>query len=347
MLKGHTDENYYNRGHSEEELERKAWEFVRKETKPSVDDEVLPGLTLYGMHRKPLPLVNKEITLDQKIFNQDLTCPICLNILKQTMTTMDCMHRFCGNCIITCLRTSNKECPTCRTKCQSKRNLRRDPAFDRLVASIYPNLEEMEKREDEMIEKIAQSFDAKSLAQQVDEGLKRQARALQEHGAEWKDDDDNNMDGGYEMDDDDNGNAFGKRTKYRKDKKKKTKKSKVDATGPVPVPYDRQKERAFVVLVRHPLEKNLKELDVAQLAVPKCITVAALIGLIEEYGSFPDKPVTKGGVVITRGKAGTHQMVSENSTIANLLRQGSNRVTLQYQTAELANAIVKNPINSF
>lgn len=33
---------------------------------------------------------------------------------------MDCMHRFCGECIVTCLRLSNKECPTCRTKCGSK-----------------------------------------------------------------------------------------------------------------------------------------------------------------------------------------------------------------------------------
>jgi hypothetical protein len=54
--------------------------------------------------------------LDLKSLNQDFTCPICLGILKETMTTMDCMHRFCSECIITCLRMSNKECPTCRVR---------------------------------------------------------------------------------------------------------------------------------------------------------------------------------------------------------------------------------------
>ena len=47
--------------------------------------------------------------------------------------------RFCAECIITALRSGNKECPTCRKKLVSKRSLRHDPNFDMLVAKIFPD----------------------------------------------------------------------------------------------------------------------------------------------------------------------------------------------------------------
>lgn len=61
-------------------------------------------------------------------------CPICLDMLKKTMTTKECLHRFCSDCIITALRSGNKECPTCRKKLVSKRSLRPDPNFDCLIS---------------------------------------------------------------------------------------------------------------------------------------------------------------------------------------------------------------------
>lgn len=63
-------------------------------------------------------------------------CPICLDMLKKTMTTKECLHRFCSDCIITALRSGNKECPTCRKKLVSKRSLRPDPNFDCLISVI-------------------------------------------------------------------------------------------------------------------------------------------------------------------------------------------------------------------
>lgn len=63
-----------------------------------------------------------------------LRCPICLDMLKKTMTTKECLHRFCSECIITALRSGNKECPTCRKKLVSKRSLRPDPNFDYLIS---------------------------------------------------------------------------------------------------------------------------------------------------------------------------------------------------------------------
>lgn len=64
-------------------------------------------------------------------------CPICLDILNQTMTTRECLHRFCSACINKALRSGNKECPTCRKKLTSRRCLRADPNFDQLIAKIY------------------------------------------------------------------------------------------------------------------------------------------------------------------------------------------------------------------
>lgn len=55
-------------------------------------------------------------------------------MLKKTMTTKECLHRFCSDCIITALRSGNKECPTCRKKLVSKRSLRPDPNFDCLIS---------------------------------------------------------------------------------------------------------------------------------------------------------------------------------------------------------------------
>lgn len=67
-------------------------------------------------------------------------CPICLDMLKKTMTTKECLHRFCSDCIITALRSGNKECPTCRKKLVSKRSLRPDPNFDCLISVRLYNL---------------------------------------------------------------------------------------------------------------------------------------------------------------------------------------------------------------
>lgn len=80
-----------------------------------------------------------KIAASPRSLLSELLCPICLDLLKTTMTTKECLHRFCQECIITALRSGNKECPTCRKKLISKRSLRPDPNFDALIAKIYPN----------------------------------------------------------------------------------------------------------------------------------------------------------------------------------------------------------------
>ena len=64
------------------------------------------------------------------------------------MTTKECLHRFCAECIITALRSGNKECPTCRKKLVSKRSLRPDPNFDQLVTKLFPDKEECEEEQE-------------------------------------------------------------------------------------------------------------------------------------------------------------------------------------------------------
>jgi len=84
--------------------------------------------------------------------NVELTCPVCLGLIRNAMTVMECVHRFCEACITKCLRLGKKECPSCRMKCVSRRSLRRDPNFDAVVRKIYPRLEEYEAEQDALIE---------------------------------------------------------------------------------------------------------------------------------------------------------------------------------------------------
>ena len=96
-------------------------------------------LTPYEQQRKPHELLHdEELLISPKSLQSELTCPICLDLLRNTRTTKECLHRFCCDCIETALRSGNKECPTCRKKLISKRCLRRDENIDALIAKLFP-----------------------------------------------------------------------------------------------------------------------------------------------------------------------------------------------------------------
>ncbi|CAI0548710.1 unnamed protein product [Linum tenue] len=78
---------------------------------------------------------------------KDVQCPICLGIIKKTRTVMECLHRFCRECIDKSMRFGNKECPACRTHCASRRSLRDDPNYDALIAALYPDIDKYEEKE--------------------------------------------------------------------------------------------------------------------------------------------------------------------------------------------------------
>lgn len=118
-------------------------------------------------------------------------------MLKKTMTTKECLHRFCSDCIITALRSGNKECPTCRKKLVSKRSLRPDPNFDYLISvsllriwlfyanantthsilqKIYPSRDEYEKHQEKVLAKFNKSHSQQALVNSINEGIKLQSQ---------------------------------------------------------------------------------------------------------------------------------------------------------------------------
>ncbi|CAD7090395.1 unnamed protein product [Hermetia illucens] len=135
-------------------------------------------LSLYELQRKPQEVItdNTEIAVSPRSLHSELMCPICLDMLKRTMTTKECLHRFCSECIITALRSGNKECPTCRKKLVSKRSLRPDPNFDLLISKIYPSREEYEAIQERVLAKFNQTQSQQALVNSINEGIKLQSQ---------------------------------------------------------------------------------------------------------------------------------------------------------------------------
>jgi len=89
---------------------------------------------------------------------------------------MCCDSRFCAECIVTALRSGNKECPTCRKKLVSKRSLRPDPNFDQLVEKIFPNREEYEAHQESILESVTRSHSQNFITSI--KGMKKTSRLL-------------------------------------------------------------------------------------------------------------------------------------------------------------------------
>nr|XP_023830645.1 E3 ubiquitin-protein ligase RING2-A-like isoform X1 [Salvelinus alpinus] len=134
-------------------------------------------LSLYELHRSPQEAImdSTEIAVSPRSLHSELMCPICLDMLKNTMTTKECLHRFCSDCIVTALRSGNKECPTCRKKLVSRRSLRRDSNFDALISKIYPSRDEYEAHQDRVLERLNRLHNKQALSSSIEEGLRMQA----------------------------------------------------------------------------------------------------------------------------------------------------------------------------
>jgi len=132
-------------------------------------------LSLYELHRTPQEAItdDTEIAVSARSLQSELTCPICLDMLTNTMTTKECLHRFCAECIVTALRSGNKECPTCRKKLVSKRSLRPDPNFDQLVEKIFPNREEYEAHQESILDSIRGAH-SQNFITSIKDGIKAQ-----------------------------------------------------------------------------------------------------------------------------------------------------------------------------
>lgn len=135
-------------------------------------------LSLYELHRSPQEAIvdGTEVAVSPRSLHSELMCPICLDMLKNTMTTKECLHRFCSDCIETALRSGNKECPTCRKKLVSRRSLRRDSNFDALISKIYPSRDEYEAHQRRVLERLNRLHNTEALSSSIEEGLRQQAR---------------------------------------------------------------------------------------------------------------------------------------------------------------------------
>uniref|UniRef100_A0A183BYW3 RING-type E3 ubiquitin transferase n=1 Tax=Globodera pallida TaxID=36090 RepID=A0A183BYW3_GLOPA len=106
----------------------------------------------------------------------EFSCPICLDLLKNTMVT-ECLHRFCSECIHKSIYKGNRECPTCRKKLISKRNLRADPSMDKLIDTVWPDRQHHEALQREKAQKWREHIAVDALQRSIAEGMREQAKA--------------------------------------------------------------------------------------------------------------------------------------------------------------------------
>ncbi|KAG8078195.1 hypothetical protein GUJ93_ZPchr0007g6212 [Zizania palustris] len=107
---------------------------------------------------------------------KEVQCPICLGIIRKTRTVMECLHRFCRDCIDKSMRLGNNECPACRTHCASRRSLRDDPNYDALIAALYPDVDKYE--EEELAFSEEERSRNKKIQATIEETIRRQSEAV-------------------------------------------------------------------------------------------------------------------------------------------------------------------------
>ncbi|XP_047972451.1 putative E3 ubiquitin-protein ligase RING1a [Salvia hispanica] len=116
------------------------------------------------------------ITVKLGEIRKEVQCPICLGIIRKTRTVMECLHRFCRECIDKSMRLGNNECPACRTHCASRRSLRDDPNYDALIATLYPDIDKYE--EEELAFHEEENARNKQIQASISQTFRRQAEAL-------------------------------------------------------------------------------------------------------------------------------------------------------------------------
>lgn len=86
-------------------------------------------------------------------------------------------NSFCDKCIVDSLRKGKKECPACRVKIASHRDLRQESRIDFLLGTLLGDLDHYEDMQTQRFERITKTLNIQALRTSVEEGLKRQATA--------------------------------------------------------------------------------------------------------------------------------------------------------------------------
>ncbi|XP_057986254.1 putative E3 ubiquitin-protein ligase RING1a isoform X2 [Hevea brasiliensis] len=124
----------------------------------------------------PKDETNGYVVVKLSEIRKEVQCPICLGIIRKTRTVMECLHRFCRECIDKSMRLGNNECPACRTHCASRRSLRDDPNYDALIAALYPDIDKYE--EEELAFHEEEKARNKQIQASIAQTFRRQAEAL-------------------------------------------------------------------------------------------------------------------------------------------------------------------------
>jgi len=80
-----------------------------------------------------------------------------MGYMRKTSLVMECMHRFCEECITTSIRQGKNECPTCRIRIPSRRSLRKDERFDLLIRGLLGDAQKQDESELKQIELLNQA----------------------------------------------------------------------------------------------------------------------------------------------------------------------------------------------
>ncbi|XP_028074791.1 putative E3 ubiquitin-protein ligase RING1a isoform X2 [Camellia sinensis] len=119
---------------------------------------------------------NEFVVVKLSEIRKEVQCPICLGIIRKTRTVMECLHRFCRECIDKSMRLGNNECPACRAHCASRRSLRDDPNYDALIAVLYPDIDKYEEQEWALYEE--EKACNKQIQASIAQTFQRQSEAL-------------------------------------------------------------------------------------------------------------------------------------------------------------------------
>lgn len=128
-------------------------------------------LTMFEKARPPRHIpdsdLTRRMTLPLKSL-RDFQCPVCLGYLRKTSLVMECLHRFCAECIEKCLRLGKKQCPSCRIHIPSRRSLRPDKRYDELIRSILGDVDQVEEH-------------SKLRSEQINRALFKSLNQVQQH----------------------------------------------------------------------------------------------------------------------------------------------------------------------
>jgi hypothetical protein len=236
--------------------------------------------------------------------------------------------------VLLCLSHTPQECPTCREKLPSKRNLRPDPAFDRLVAAIFPDPEELEQQEQRDAAAIGASLDVASIGRAVAEGLARQARAPppppHEQRAEASPQPAPHRP---------------KRPRLPDDPRRKTAAAAVAVPPPLPVPPAAPVQRAArleVQLTRNPNESRLGDLALPAVVLPALVPLSVLADIVARCAAAA--PLVGGVVFSVLPPGGDHPVLVDPTLTAADVQDRffggpPNRLALQYQSQVLAHSM--------